>query len=88
MLRILFDISFFAQGLIPLIMAHLPTNGELGMVVLYADGVRVPLTFLTEDGLAYVTSQRLSVRFVFREDNIVVDEDIFDVVTSTVRCSN
>ena len=67
MLRIIFDISFFAQGLILLIMAHLPTNGELGMVVLYADGVRVPLTFLTEEnGLDYVTSQRLSVRIGFK----------------------
>ena len=83
MLRILFHISIFAQGLIPLIMAHLPANGELGMVVLYADGVRVPLTFrMEENGVAYVTSQRLSLRFGFREDTIIVDEDIFDVVTS------
>jgi hypothetical protein len=29
-----------------------------------------------------VTSQRLSIRFGFREDTIVVDEEIFDVVTS------
>ena len=53
------------------------------MAILYADGVRVPLTFwMQEDGLAYVTSQRLSIRFGFREDTIIVDEDIFDVVTS------
>ena len=64
-------------------MAHLLPNGELGMAVLYADGMRVPLTFrMEENGLAYVTSQRLSLRFGFREDTIVVDEDIFDVVTS------
>ena len=37
MLRILFDISIFTQGLIPLIMAHLPANRELGMVVLYVN---------------------------------------------------
>ena len=55
------------------------------MVVLYAHGVRVPLTFqMEEDGLAYVTSQRLSLRFNFREDTISVEEDIFDDLTSDV----
>ena len=29
-----------------------------------------------------MTSQRMSLRFGFREDNIVVDEDIYDVFTS------
>jgi hypothetical protein len=68
--------------LIPLNMAHIHAIGELGLAVLYADGVRVPLTFrMQENGLAYVTSQRLSIRFGFREDTIIVDEDIFDVVT-------
>jgi hypothetical protein len=71
------------QLVIPLIMAQIPANGELGLAVLYADGVRVPLTFrMQENGLAYVTSQSLSIRFGFREDTIIVDEDIFDVVTS------
>jgi hypothetical protein len=37
---------------------------------------------MQEDGLAYVTSQSLSIRFGFREDTIIVDEEIFDVVTS------
>jgi hypothetical protein len=64
-------------------MAHIPANGELGLAVLYANGVGVPRTFrMQENGLAYVTSQRLSIRFGFREDTIIVDEDIFDVVTS------
>jgi hypothetical protein len=68
--------------LIPLNMAHIHAIGELGLAVLYADGVRVPLIFrMQENGLAYVTSQRLSIRFGFREDTIIVDEDIFDVVT-------
>jgi hypothetical protein len=63
-------------------MAHIPANGELGMAVLYADGGRVPLTFrMQEDGLAYVTSQHLSLRFGFKEDTISVEEDIFDDVT-------
>jgi len=54
----------------------------LGMAVLYADGGRVPLTFrMQEDGLAYVTSQHLSLRFGFKEDTISVEEDIFDDVT-------
>ena len=52
------------------------------MVVLYVDGVRVLLTFrMEENGLACVKSQRFSLRFGFREDTIIVDEDIFDVVT-------
>ena len=64
-------------------MAHIPAKAELGIVVLYAHGVRVPLTFrMEEDGLTYVTSQRLSLRFGFREDTISVEEDIFDDLTS------
>jgi len=64
MLRILFDISFFAQGLIPLIMTHLLANGELGMAVLYADGVRVPLTFWSLIGLTRLTSHIQEVQDV------------------------
>jgi hypothetical protein len=83
MFIILFHIFVFAQGVIPFIIAHIPANGELGLDVLYADGIRVPLTFrMQDDGLAYVTSQCLSLQFGFREDTIIVDEDIFDVVTS------
>ena len=64
-------------------MAHIPAIGELELAVLYVHGVRVPLTFRMEkDGLAIVTAQRLSLRFGFREDTIIVDEDVFDVVTS------
>jgi hypothetical protein len=37
---------------------------------------------MQDDGLAYVTFQRLSLWFGFRDDIIIVDEDIFDVVTS------
>jgi hypothetical protein len=43
MLRNLFHISVIAQVLIPLIMVHVPANGEVGMAILYADGQRVPL---------------------------------------------
>ena len=86
MLRKLFHISIIAQDLIPLIMDHVPASEEVGMAILYADGERVPLTFRMEESrLAYVTSQRLSIRFGFRADTIVVDEDIFDVVTSELR---
>ena len=42
MFRILFHISIFPQGLIPLIMVHIPAIGDLGLAALY---VRVPLTF-------------------------------------------
>jgi len=64
-------------------MAHIPAIGELKLVVLYVHGERVPLTFrMEDDGLAIVTAQRLSLRFGFREDTIIVDEDVFDVVTS------
>ena len=83
MLRILFHTSIIAQVLIPLIIAHVLANGEVEMAIMYADGEGVPLTFRMEDsGLAYVTTQRLSIRFGFRADIIVVDEYIFDVVTS------
>jgi hypothetical protein len=62
MLRIFFHIFILAQSLILLLMAHIPANGELGMVVLYADGGRVSLTFrMQEDSLAYVTSQCLAL---------------------------
>jgi hypothetical protein len=82
MFIILFHISILVQSLISLIMAHIQGNRELGMAVLYVDGVRVPLAFrMLEDGLTFVSSQRLSVRFGFREDTIIVDEDIFDAVT-------
>jgi len=64
MLRILFDIFFFAQGLIPLIMVHLLANGELGMAVLYADGVRVPFTFWSLIGLTRLTSHIQEVQDV------------------------
>ena len=83
MWRNLFHISIIAQVLIPLIMDQFPAIEDLGMAILRADGERVPLTFrMEESGLAYVTAQRLSTRFGFRADTIVVDEDIFDVVTS------
>ena len=80
-MRILFHISIFAQGLIPFIMAHLQSNKEKGWLS----------SMLMELGPTYIldggertnlrTSQRLSLRFGFREDTIIVDEDIFDVVT-------
>ena len=83
MFRILFHIFLLVQVLTPLIMAHILATTDLEMVVLYAHGVRVPLTFrMEEDGLTYVTSQRLSLRFGFREDTISVEEDIFDDLTS------
>jgi len=64
MLRSLFHIPSLAHSLIPLLMAHILANGKLGMVVLYADGGRVPLTFrMQEDGLSlrYVTMSGTTV---------------------------
>ena len=83
MFRILFHIFLLVQVLTPFIMAHIPVKTELEMVVLYAHGVRVPLTFrMEDDGLAYVTLERLSLWFGFREDTISVEENIFDDLTS------
>jgi hypothetical protein len=48
-------------------------------VVLYADTKRVPISFpLGNDGLALVTSLRLSLRFKLSEDFMYIDEEVYD----------
>ena len=57
----------------------------MGMVCLYAQGMGIPLRFrVDDDGLATVSSLRLSLRFHFREDSISIEEEIFDDVTAEV----
>jgi hypothetical protein len=50
--------------------------------VIYADGDGVPVSFpLGNDGLAHVTSFRLSLRFRFSEDFMFIDEEVFDALS-------
>ena len=60
-------------------MAHLLADKVLGMAVLRAHGVDMPLRVcVDEDGLATVTVQRLSLKFHFREETVSIEEEIYD----------
>ena len=49
------------------------------LVIIYLDGVRVPISFpLGSDGVAHVTSLRLSLRFQLSEDFMFIDEEVYD----------
>src|SRR5450759_768758 len=49
------------------------------LAVIYLDGVRVPISFpLGTDGVAHVTSLRLSLRFQLSEDFMFIDEEVYD----------
>ena len=49
------------------------------LAVIYLDGVGVPISFpLGSDGVAHVTSLRLSLRFQLSEDFMFIDEDVYD----------
>ena len=49
------------------------------LAVIYLDGVRVPISFpLGSDGVAHVTSLRLSLRFQLSEDFMFIDEEVYD----------
>jgi hypothetical protein len=51
-------------------------------VVIYADGEGVPVSFpLGNDGLAHVTSLRLSLRFWLSEDFMFIDEEVYDALS-------
>ena len=52
------------------------------LAVLRAHGMGIPLTFrVDENGHASVSSQRLSLRFIFLEDTISIEEEVFDDLT-------
>ena len=49
------------------------------LAVIYLDGVGVPISFTVDsDGVAHVTSLRLSLRFQLSEDFMFIDEDVYD----------
>jgi hypothetical protein len=49
------------------------------LAVIYSDREGVPISFpLGNDGVALVTSLRLSLRFEMSEDFIFIDEEIYD----------
>jgi hypothetical protein len=49
------------------------------LVAIYPDGVGVPISFpLGSDGVAHITSLRLSLRFQISEDFMFIDEEVYD----------
>jgi hypothetical protein len=49
------------------------------LAVIYPNGVGVPISFpLGSDGVAHVTSLRLSLRFQMSEDFMFIDEEVYD----------
>ena len=49
------------------------------LAVIYLDGIGVPISILLgSDGVAHVSSLRLSLRFQMSEDFIFIDEEVFD----------
>ena len=58
-----------------------PNSSEIPSMVaaIYLDGVGVPITFpLGSDGVAHVSSLRLSLRFQMSEDFMFIDEEVND----------
>ena len=52
------------------------------LAVIYLDGVRVPISFpLGSNGVAHVTSLRLSLRFQISEDFMFIDEEVYDAMS-------
>jgi hypothetical protein len=57
-------------------------NSHSRYAIIYADGDGVLVSFpLGNDGLACVTSLRLSLRFRFSEDFMFVDEEVYDALS-------
>ena len=49
------------------------------LVVIYLDDVEVPISFpLGSDGVAHVTSSRLSLRFQMSEEFMFIDKEVYD----------
>ena len=49
------------------------------LAIIYLNGVGVPISFpLGSDGVAHVTSLRLSLRFQLSEDFMFIDEEVYD----------
>ena len=56
-----------------------PCENHHVLVVIYLDGVGVPISFpLESDGVAHVYSLRLSLRFQMSEEFMFIDEEVYD----------
>jgi hypothetical protein len=68
-----------SQSLRLTIAAHIPCDTYPRLVVLYSDREGVPLSFpLDNDGIAFVTSLRLRLRFQMSEEFMFIDEEVYD----------
>jgi hypothetical protein len=56
-----------------------------GFVVIRVDGERVPISFLLgNNGLAVVTTLRLSLQFRLSKDAMHIDEEVFDAISKNL----
>jgi hypothetical protein len=59
--------------------SHNPCDTHPRLAVIYSKVGGVPISFpLGNDGVAHVTSLRLSLRFQMSEDFIFIDEEVYD----------
>jgi hypothetical protein len=59
--------------------AQIPCDTHPRLAVIYSDREGVPISFLLgNDGVAIVTSLRLSLRFQIREEFMFIDEEVYD----------
>jgi hypothetical protein len=64
--------------------SHNPCDTHPRLVHIYSDAGGVPISFpLGNDGVALVTSIRLSLRFQMSEDFIFIDEEVYDAQSVT-----
>jgi hypothetical protein len=60
--------------------SYSPCDIQNRLVVIYSNGEGVPISFpLGNDGVALVTSLRLSLRFQISEDFTFIDEEVYDL---------
>ena len=59
--------------------AQIPCDTNPRLAVIYSNNDGVPISFpLGNDGVARVTSLRLSLRFQMSEDIMFIDEEVYD----------
>jgi hypothetical protein len=59
--------------------AQIPCDTHPRLAVINSDREGVPISFLLgNDGVAIVTSLRLSLRFQIREEFMFIDEEVYD----------
>jgi hypothetical protein len=62
--------------------AHNTSETHPRLAVIYSEVGGVPISFLLgNDGVAHVTSLRLSLRFQMSEDFMFIDEEVYDAQT-------